>query len=146
MTKHYTNYLPVRQSRRLGCAVGAGPDATSFRPSPMVTTEKPTLVTRSSDCVRKVVTQNPETFQLLEKWECDSARSPPTPKFRNATRLSPSLRCNSMIQLNASPFPAVLLEPRHATIKDGSATAGGGSAWCEVFCGLIICFQHIEHK
>jgi hypothetical protein len=35
-----------------------------------------------------------------------------------------------MIQLNACPFPAVLLEPRQATIKDGSPSAGGGSAWC----------------
>jgi hypothetical protein len=54
------------------------------------------------------------------RWRALYARSPPTPKLRNVTHLSPSLRCSSMIQLNACPFPAVLLEPRHATIKDGS--------------------------
>jgi hypothetical protein len=43
-----------------------------------------------------------------------------------------------MIQLNACPFPAVLLEPRHATIKDVSPSDGGGSAWRRGFCGLIM--------
>jgi hypothetical protein len=74
------------------------------------------------------------------------ARSPPTPKLRNVTRRSPSLRCSSMIQLNAYPFPAVLLEPRHATIKDGSPMDGDGSAWRGGFCGLIMCFRDKEDK
>jgi hypothetical protein len=40
----------------------------------------------------------------------------------------------------------VLLEPRHATIKDGSPTVGGGSVWCVGFCGQIMCFQDREDK
>src|SRR5580698_4246224 len=80
------------------------------------------------------------------RWRALYARSPPTPKLRNVTRLSPSLRCSSMIQLNACPFPAVLLEPRHATIKDGSRTVGGGSVWCGGFCGLVMCFQDREDE
>jgi hypothetical protein len=51
------------------------------------------------------------------------ARSPPTPKLRNTKCPSPSLRCSSIIQLNACPFLAVLLEPRHATIDLCSPTA-----------------------
>src|SRR5580698_7299922 len=80
------------------------------------------------------------------RWRALYARSPPTPKLRNVTRLSPSLRCSSMIQLNACPFPAVLLEPRHATIKDGSPTVSGSSVCCGGFCGLIMSFQDREDK
>jgi hypothetical protein len=72
------------------------------------------------------------------RWRALYARSPPTPKLRNTTRRSPSLRCSSMIQLNACPFPAVLLEPRHATIKGSSPMVRGGSIGRGGFCCLII--------
>src|SRR5438876_2275942 len=79
-----------------------------------------------------------DAITSVRRWRALYARSPPTPKLRNTKRPSPSLRCSSIIQLNACPFPAVLLEPRHATIDGCCLVAWGGSIGSGGFSGLIM--------
>jgi len=71
-----------------------------------------------------IVTANPDGHLVRpagqHAWQapkCAVSRISPTPKLRNSKSLFLGRRVSSPIQSKARPLPAVLLDPRHATIR-----------------------------